>query len=249
MRLHFPGFLLIVFLICALPAVADTVSYSSNFSSGSSLSTSANYALNAFDSSLGTLNKVTVQIGGAFTGSFATDGPYDGYTGAPYYWLYNLHFNLGFGSVSHSFSSQGDSRFDFSGMPYGSTPIFVSGGYSYLFTFDGSSDLAGFTTATAAGPTVANTFFNGTTSTFIDAPTGVLGTVQLNYTIDSITCPVPRIGNCVLEPGILIQNGSVRVTYDYTPPTPETVPEPSSLVMLLPGAVCFALRRLRLRHR
>ncbi len=110
--------------------------------------------------------------------------------------------------------------------------------FSLSFTFDDVTELIGFSLASPQG-VVPPLTVNGNRAAFILGPATVeeLLLTQVGLVIAS-GGPMPAVLSSVLD-------GSIQVTYDYTP---APVPEPGLAVLASIGAVMSLRRRLRL-HR
>lgn len=192
----------------------------------------------AFDPALGTLSAVTVSIV-ASGGVALQPPPPTGPVPVPYPVIVGLEFELD-GNGSQFFEFGGPARALAPAVALGlGEPMFVPIGlFSLNFTFDDLTELIGFSVPSAQGvappPTV-----NGNRDAFVLGPATVesllLTRVGLVVASDG---PLPAVVSSVL-------NGSIQVTYDYTP---RPVPEPAVAVLASIGAI-MSLRRRRRLHR
>lgn len=211
------------------PASADLIVVSSAFSGG----TFDAIGMTPFDSSLGTLDKVSVNITGTLSVSGSTlpnlvpAGP----TLIPTPYSYCIDVSQDFeGLLDGYFDLNDHSAFSMFGLATGvGEPFTLATTFSYSFNFDDISDLIGF-----AIPSVSSSFgtvvppFSVSAARADFTGTGVLEEVDLLQSAAATTLgaavPPPLIGAFGAE-------GAIVVTYEYTP-TPAPVPEPTMLSLL-----------------
>jgi hypothetical protein len=194
----------------------------------------ANLALiPSFDTSLGTLDSVSVSINGLLDLTLETS------------------LNLvpsGAGPVPVPYPISGLMNLSFSGAAFNSQPpgavYFINGLADGLgdptdiyvpinidFDFTAVTDLTGFTVSNVPGG-----IFSGTRADFAPVPASIpLPELDMPTYIDMSQQPDTLI-NWDLDGGVLVQ-------YSYTPPSAASVPEPPSLLLIAAGAVLLVGRR------
>jgi len=221
-------------LVIGAPRVvrAASISFITSFSGAPT----DNIAMTPFNPALGTLESVGVSIIGTLTVQGIALPLLDG-NGAPIavpYTISAFQSFDGLGSTYFAFAS--DAQFFFSGTTVGQQSVFASQAFSYTFTFNDATDLAGFVIPSANGPTTPPTSIAGLRASFLP-PVSNVNEVVL---VQSVLSQQQLLTGLAVSSG-----GSITVTYNYTP-TP--VPEPASLLLLGSGLVGVGVRRLRRRH-
>jgi hypothetical protein len=209
----FPAICLAAAAGASWPAQADQLNVASGFGGNLAL-------IPSFDSTLGTLDSVSVEILGAIDLTLQTT-PDIGLLGpapVPYQisGLMNEQFN---GAAFNSFPP--GAVYPISGTAVGvGEPEDIIVPIDISFEFTATTDLFGFAVSDTPGG-----IFAGTRSDFAPAPVSVpLNEFSMPTYIDSSEFPVTLIGWNTLA--------AVNVTYDYTPPATTSVPEPPVWALL-----------------
>lgn len=212
----------------AAPAAADQIeTVSAGFAGDAAL-------IPSFDTSLGTLDEVSVSISGVLTLTLATTP--------------NLQSN-GEAPVPTPYPISGQAMLEFQGAAFNSQPpgeLFPvnaladgAGGPATAvvpidtgFTFNASTDVVGF----AVDPSTPDGVFFGTRANFAPGP----------FSVPLVEADVPTYQDLSQLPDFLITwdlAGAVVVQYTYTPATAPAVPEPANLTLLGMGLAALAMVR------
>lgn len=202
-----------------------------------------------FDGTLGTLDSIDVDISGSLTvvgitgqqmipvGNLLSPIPYN----------YQLDVTQTFqGLANQFFHFNGPATFNLPGIASGGGEAFaMSTSFSYTFTLNAFSDLAGFTvpvTSSSAGvliPPAAGV--TGLRSHFVDgfSPLEEIDFFQTQATVAAF--------GALTSPFVIANtstNGLLQITYDYTPaPVVAAVPEPGTITLVGAGLAALARRR------
>ena len=234
---------LIIAFAAAPPAFGDSILRVSAFSG----STFDAIGVTPFDPTLGTLDSVNIGIlGTLYVSIFAP--PFITLQGSTYFpapYFYQL-------SVNQSFSGLGNTYFDFASDAIFRLSDDTTGAgenftfarpFSYGFTFNSTTDLAGFTIPASAGPDQLPTSISGQRTGFYPNPQQVneVDLIQSWSPLYSTGVPV-TITN-------VLSAGSMTFEYNYTPPPPPVtpVPEPATLLLLGFGIAGLAVFRKRFK--
>jgi len=241
-------------LTTSLPAQADLITYGTNFSNSGSLFSISDRYLKPFDPSLGTLNTVNM----FFIGNLVVTGTYASnfvFTPSPVPSPYTVQTQ-----VRHTM----DGLFSLSSFGFGFPATFIYDGFApgvpspftfvtpitYNITFDDLSELVGFAVHTNfGGPTIPPLMITGDRDDFEkDFFSDVIGGLWVQSRLETtfVSALQPQDVSTSL-------NGSLLLTYNYTPfpppPPPPTVPEPGSLALLGLGLMGLGLSRRKRRQR
>lgn len=223
------------FVAALQTAQADTLITTTTFSGPFAPATGLQY----FDPSLGTLNSVNVSITGTVTGQIAASGPCDpnGCTPLPYLVTVDQTFQ---GIAGQFFSSAAPAEFQYTGSGFiGEVfPIFTSFGYS--FDFNTFTDVTGQAIPAGISGPLGAPVITGHLQDFL-TPLAQLHEVDVLTTLGTNLGTLTTVG--------IQSNGSIVITYVYTPtpPQPAGVPESGTLAPL--GGLALALCGLRAARR
>ncbi len=237
---------LVATVLYSRPAAADAIVWGSTLNAAPFGATSAT----PFDPTLGTLDRVDVQILGTLLvqgtalpnllpiGPFGTPEP------VPYSFEVQAFQDV-FGLGGKYFDFTGNAEFRLSGFSTGGGEAFsLSTPFIYSFSFTATTDLIGFTlpSLTASGAVAAIPPLGGITGQRSDFLESV-------FPIDEIDMVQSAFGLPGAGPGPLVSSisttSALLVTYTYTP-APIDTPEPGTLALLVTGVAAVIGRRRRL---
>jgi len=214
--------------VFATHAQADQLVTSASFSGSFGQATGLNY----FDSKLGTLNSVNVQIMGTLQGQFETQGQCDQNGCIPT--LYDVEVNQTFtGLGGQFFSFATPAVFQFVGEGTFAQAFSLATFFSYSFTFNSTTDLAGQAFPNSTGPTIPPLFVSGMRNDFLE-PVIPLKEVDVATSL--------ALATGVLDVTGLGSDGAIIITYDYTRAV-SAVPESSMFAPVLAGFLLVLLMK------
>lgn len=223
-----------IVLVVGMPRAARAASFV--FGTSFSATPFDTIAMTPFNPALGTLQSVNVSI----AGTLAVDGfatPLVDGTGAPIPYAYVVGADQDFdGLIDSYFDFASAAHFQFTGVINSGGAFHESTPFSYTFTFNSTTDLAGSVIPSVSGPITPPTSIVGTRASFLPP---IFGVNQVLLT-QSVLSQQPLLTGLTVSSA-----GSITVTYNYEP-TP--VPEPASLLLLGSGLFGVGMRRLRLRR-
>lgn len=236
MKIH--KLILMTFALAAFPSLSSAaiISQSVSLSQSAEVASSVVGSLQQFDASLGTLNKVSIDVAGTLTLS----GPYTpnmiwvpSPTNIPYPVRFEVSQSLTgmLGLNGFGFALDNPAKFVFSSVAtgvFGEIYAFVRN-FSYNFVFDDVSELSGFALPKdVVGVTEPPLLINGDRDDFANPNLLVLS--QL------ITVDQSGITNTPLTS----MNSLLSITYDYTPfQQGNDVPEPGVLILFGVGLLAM----------
>lgn len=239
MRRTFVVMAIATLLGLASRASADTVTTTTNTlacdaSECSDFSTDV-AALKPFDSSLGTLTGITLQVDASTTTSFNlgfTNGAFTSQSGTAQL-SYQSPFDVVVNGVTYSLGVSGAQNISYSGFPTFSPMIFTASG-SATFVLD-SALFASFIDAS----TLCNIFHAPSSGVCVSGDATTLPTLaNIVSSSDNLTFSYST------PPPAIERNAQYTLTYTYSP---FAVPEPATWAMMVIGfgAIGFAARRKR----
>lgn len=231
----------LTFLI--MPASASDLSETQAIDLGTNSVAGSILPVTPFDPSLGTLDRVDVQIDGTAVMTVGTlpnllpCGPAICPTPEPF----SIELDAGFnGLASRFFSFSSPAKYIGTGATDGlGTPQVLTLPYTMDFSFTSATDLLGLTVPKITGWQVPP-IVDGKLADF-ETFVGRFYELQDSFQFSSMALNAAY-------PLSFSNDGTMQITYQYAPPAPPRVPEPASLLLLGSGAlalICTARRRMR----